>query len=1070
MSKILITSDVHIHNYSNFNIRSEFPSFRLNQFIKLANWINKRVEEEGVDYIFIAGDLLVEPSPNTLVINITKQFLNIISKNVKSVYLIAGNHDMSTKEFVKGKMSFYNILTPLTEDNDKLHYVHNQIKDIDGVTFHFHDWVPNKDIENHSNEAMVLIAHDDITGFTDTHGRVYEGSPTYDGYKLIVAGHIHKHQVINTKSGYAISPSSPIMHSYSDHDNTGVIILDTEELKKIDYTQKVIPSNLYKFIPTGDEFLKFRTATNEVEKLNLEKKVEENNELLAIRVKPTLTHDYKVSVSETSTELDIVKDAKELIPTEFLDPSKEIINNTLDKSYNIVDSIPNLNFSIDKVKIENFLSIRKLELNLKDLTGYTAIFGKNGSGKSTLIQFIMYMLTYAVEKGKGKDGIISKDKDFFTGELELTYNDIPYKIVKTRGSVGNTVQFFINGVQFQGNAMKDIEEEIFKHLSFIEYSNLWYITQKSSGIFSDMSDANRVGFISKFINLPIISTWTDDLKSEVSKISEEVSKFNLEVEICNRMIESDKTKLAELEKELENSGIATYDNHLEVLDHMIIKLREIDKKRELLNVYSMDKTSLDQLVSKQTQLNSAISISPELYDSTLGTYESQLALKSKYAQFKSLNEKLAFNKESLLKSQTELTQLSSSISENPEDLYNELLKKREEASTFLSGYSVTRSKLNTEIEYLTNELNTYKNQPEVCPTCGQPWNHCNDESKVNGLEELIQTKKTEIDTINDKERRGMDYMNNLNTQLAEQNKLVVDYQVKKARITELNTNIDSINQQINNIGIEISQLGEVVNFTDEFFTELEIKYNNLKELKSISDSINQIKTRIASYGLTEEMNKDYFDENLKLLNEKEKERESVIRLMNIEKQIDELNKSKLETETKLKDYLSKIEQVNNILSQVNWYISKVLTEKGLLVANLLKKVAAKLNTNNNLLVETIKEFKNGNVAPTLNIKLFVDEYNDYIDYNELSGAQVLLADIYFLDGLLQLVGGLGFMYLDELFKFFDTENIIYAGELLKELPVKQLFLVIHGSQLAVADNHIEVSLTKEGSQYSIMKG
>ena len=125
-----------------------------------------------------------------------------------------------------------------------------------------------------------------------------------------------------------------------------------------------------------------------------------------------------------------------------------------------------------------------------------------------------------------------------------------------------------------------------------------------------------------------------------------------------------------------------------------------------------------------------------------------------------------------------------------------------------------------------------------------------------------------------------------------------------------------------------------------------------------------------------------------------------------------------------------------------------------------------LNIDKSLKVETVHELQSGTLKPTLNIKLFVPQYNKYVDYAMLSGGQALLADLKFLKGITQTLGSVSIMFLDEILKFFSADTVMDSIELLKEINVGKIFLILHGDY-ETNSNIINVRLDKDkGSVYS----
>jgi len=168
----------------------------------------------------------------------------------------------------------------------------------------------------------------------------------------------------------------------------------------------------------------------------------------------------------------------------------------------------------------------------------------------------------------------------------------------------------------------------------------------------------------------------------------------------------------------------------------------------------------------------------------------------------------------------------------------------------------------------------------------------------------------------------------------------------------------------------------------------------------------------------------------------------------------------------IKELQNKVLNEKTILENVANFNSKVLSDKGMLVASLLRKVAESFNTDENLKVETITEMSNGSIRPTLNLQLFVEKYQKYVDYNMLSGGQKLQADIRFLNGLTVMLGNVSVFFMDEIFKYMDDTSIIELSELLKGLNTDKIFLVLHGNlQSSVADRVITCKLTESGSVY-----
>ena len=166
----------------------------------------------------------------------------------------------------------------------------------------------------------------------------------------------------------------------------------------------------------------------------------------------------------------------------------------------------------------------------------------------------------------------------------------------------------------------------------------------------------------------------------------------------------------------------------------------------------------------------------------------------------------------------------------------------------------------------------------------------------------------------------------------------------------------------------------------------------------------------------------------------------------------------------LKDALLEQKTVIDELSKFN---TKILSDKGLLVASLLQRVSEYLNTDELLQVETVHTMQTGSLKPTLNIKLFVKEYNKYVDYTMLSGGQRLQADLRFLKGITNSLGSVSVLFMDETFKYFSSDAVYTGIDIINDMKVDKVFLIIHGmNNEQLSDNNILVTLSDKGSKYT----
>ncbi len=107
--KWLITSDIHIDDYPQFNPET---SYRLNQFITLAHRYVEIAKKDGIKVLFMAGDIINKPRPRPKEIHVLDQFLSILSSYFDKIYYVLGQHDVDTKNpLMKLEDSIINIYT-----------------------------------------------------------------------------------------------------------------------------------------------------------------------------------------------------------------------------------------------------------------------------------------------------------------------------------------------------------------------------------------------------------------------------------------------------------------------------------------------------------------------------------------------------------------------------------------------------------------------------------------------------------------------------------------------------------------------------------------------------------------------------------------------------------------------------------------------------------------------------------------------------------------------------------------------------------------------------------------------
>jgi DNA repair exonuclease SbcCD nuclease subunit len=215
MAKVLFIGDPHL-KITRFDLAKQFLS-----------WINSVVENEKPDLVVNLGDTFDTHAVVRSEV-MTEFMLHVeqVKKTCPYVYLL-GNHDQ-----YKPNDSTYHALSHL-KGKIKDFYVVDEIVDLFDMTFV--PYMHNKD--NFPKKTLpICVAHQTFKGadFGDITTKDGVDADSIEECQLIISGHIHKRQRINSGSGaelYYIG--SPFSQSASDINQIkGVAIIETSTLKE----------------------------------------------------------------------------------------------------------------------------------------------------------------------------------------------------------------------------------------------------------------------------------------------------------------------------------------------------------------------------------------------------------------------------------------------------------------------------------------------------------------------------------------------------------------------------------------------------------------------------------------------------------------------------------------------------------------------------------------------------------------------------------------------------------------------------------------------------------------------
>ena len=489
MSKVLLTADIHIFDYTT---HSPSNRFRLYQNRVVVQNIIDVAKREGCEYLVLAGDIIDRPilTPNIQIE--VKRFLDTLSPNFKTIYLILGQHDKNSK--ANNSTIEDSVLSVMLPDN--VIYSHQQVFNFDGVSVGFSDWQPTFNLDWIKVPVDILITHATINyGNSD----IYKSQEldTTKFKSIVFAGDIHHKtskvvQIPDDKIGDGtrtyVSIGSCVRNKMRDQEESSGVIIDfsTHNWCHVNLNPY---DNLLKFVYTDkleEEGYKQDTNTWVVYKPNNIKFGSKNKDIEI---------DTWSEIESLVTEA-VIKSGLEEIHTDVL----KNINNS-----NLLDDV-DFSFTIKRLRCENWRSITKADIKFEK-GDKIYLSGSNGSGKSSLLS----ALSYALMDVSSTQGLVSLKpfiqygKSYCWTEVEFEYQGNEYKLRRGTNSKDNSL--WINGEEQKYNNKRAFEEDVRNRFKFTQYlfDCLFYSSEHHRFI-GGMSSERKTEIMSKFLKLDKIDT------------------------------------------------------------------------------------------------------------------------------------------------------------------------------------------------------------------------------------------------------------------------------------------------------------------------------------------------------------------------------------------------------------------------------------------------------------------------------------------------------------------------------------------------------------------------------------
>ena len=291
----------------------------------------------------------------------------------------------------------------------------------------------------------------------------------------------------------------------------------------------------------------------------------------------------------------------------------------------------------DTVKINNFLSFDKAEIDLKD-RNIVAVRGinnndkdaakSNGSGKSTIFNAICWALTGETINGVKDICNIYADDGAYV-ELTFTVDNDNYRIIRSKNhsAYKTNLKVYVNGEDKSGKGIKDSEKLLADYLPDITSEYIGSVIILGQGLphkFTDNTPAGRKELLEKLFKSDFM---IEDLKKRIDERKKELDvkskSISTAIITSNARIDACKVKNLKAEKsleELKNCDVDSLNANLKIWQHQL---------EEYTNQKTTDNYLLNEYVAKQTEINNTITaINTKLTNDThdlLTTYSDKIA-------------------------------------------------------------------------------------------------------------------------------------------------------------------------------------------------------------------------------------------------------------------------------------------------------------------------------------------------------------------------------------------------------------------------------------------------------------
>lgn len=997
-----------------------------NVFKKLYIYLSNQSNLEH-SLIIICGDLVHEKDKITPeLIILLRDFLKELSL-IMSVIIFSGNHDL-----IENNTDRMANLDALTRDLENINYLkYTDVYEYGNILFSLNSLEDKKDFRllPKTDKIIIGLYHGMLQEISFSKGGI--SVDDFENYDFVLLGDVHERQFLKENIAYS---GSLIQQNFGESiENHGLIKWDILNRKSepIDIQNDVgyitIENSNITDLPKYSHIrLKI---TPDIDSEQLLKLINEKTNVLSEKVIKFKSEDDKIKYEEEFVQdindEDIIKEqVDDKIYSDIIKLHNELkLENNFNKEH-----ISEYKWSIQNIEFKNLFIYGNDVLNtisFSDKSGVIGILGKNAIGKSTIINIIIFALFDKISSEYNSVNIINKNSKNMYVKVEFTIGNTLYIIEKNGTIQKNNVKTRFNTIYKKIENAKEInlngkdrirtQELIEQTIGIRDIFMLCNVVSNTNTIsILNMTNMNVIDILSKLLNLDKYELLFKKVSEKLKIIQKQLTKEDGIYSILKNCSKEDYDKLLN-NLVLKKTKLKEYSVELnELQEEHNIKKTELDKISKLIINVNIPKFSLEELQSKEQQLNTELNDYKDFkVDESIDVlykqyFNSDVSLKDISEQFKTLDKiDKIYNKNEL--QELEL-QLRVKISELKK--YNENIKlyTSSKSTLNLTYEELIEKKKNCKLKYINKykiieDINiTHKNKLEViiknCEdilfyNCNKISEDCNKFKLILNKRSFYSKESNSYNTIQTNEIldelckffnkiKTTSELNNIRSQLEKNKKeykKIMDTIKKNEEAKLFNKEIDDSKLHNEKITNELKLIENTI--SDIKYNELSTNILNItSEITGLKELINVMKESIKYHELKDLLSKLKNNEiinkkirYLKLIQEKKENDTQIIEYHNYNK-IKDINKQNESIQFGLNNKLCII---NNSIIKTSELISRLKTEIDY-DSKLIDTKKIELDKKNNseliivklkkeiYLLETYKNLVNKKCIPTIMLK------------------------------------------------------------------------------------------------------